>query len=210
MKTRALLLAVALLALGPTGCAKNMTSVEIAAICAPPDDAAACTFNATCGAQFIGVTKIDVGLTDRLWLIVQMNNQMTNNADPGTFRTNSHDAYVEEVSTEYEAPFPIPDTRQRVGPYVVPANGSAVVSIFPVTPVAAAVIGAAAGTTPLGIVAKTKVSGHYQDQTAFETAAYEVAVDVCNGCIDPNPCTTGVPVAFCPNFGQSPASVKCQ
>lgn len=208
MKTRPLILA--LLALGPAGCADNMTSIEINAICAPPDDAASCTFSATCDAQFIGIASVDVGLTDTLWLIVQMNNQTTNNADPGSFRTNSHDAYVEEVSTEYEAPFPIGDTRQRVGPYVVPANGSSVVSMFPVTSAAAAQIRGAVGPVPVGIVAKVKASGHYQDQSAFETAAYEVAVEVCNGCFDPNPCTTGVPVAVCPNFGQSPASVKCE
>jgi hypothetical protein len=212
MKIRAFFLTALLLALGAAaGCAAdNMTSIEIAAICAPPDDATACTFSSTCDAQSIGIAAIDIGITDRLWLIVQVNNQTTNNADLGTYRTNSHDAYVEEVSTEYVAPFPIADTRQRVGPYIIPANGSSVISMFPVAPQAVATMSGVATTTPFGIVAKTKLKGHYQDQTEFETAAYEVAVEVCDGCIDPTPCTSGIAVAFCPSAGQSPASVKCE
>ena len=210
MTRRALAFALAA-ALGATGCADNMTSVQIAAICAPPDDAAICTFASTCDAQFIGITAIDTVQTNTLWLIVQVNNQTTNNADSNTSRTNSHDAYVEEVDVEYEAPFAIPDARQRIGPFVVPAAGSAVISMFPIPPAAGDIIDAQlVGSTAVGIVAKTKLKGHYQDQTPFETAALEVAVDVCEGCFDPNPCTTGLPVAFCPNFGQSPASVECE
>jgi len=211
MNRRALALVLAAALVGAGGCADNMTSVQIDAICSPPDDASTCTFSATCGAQFIGIAAIDTVLTNTLWLIVQVNNQTTNNADAGTFRANSHDAYVEEVDVEYEAPFAIPDARQRIGPFVVPAAGSAVISMFPIPAATGDVIDAElVGSTAVGIVAKTKLKGHYQDQRPFETAAVEVAVDVCKGCFDPNPCTTGAPVAFCPNFGQSPASVKCE
>ena len=80
MTRRALAFALAA-ALGATGCADNMTSVQIAAICAPPDDAAICTFASTCDAQFIGITAIDTVQTNTLWLIVQVNNQTTNNAE---------------------------------------------------------------------------------------------------------------------------------
>ncbi len=208
MNRRALALVLAAALVGAGGCADNQTSIELAQICAPTDT---CTFSATCGAQSIGIAQIDTSLTNTLWLFVQVNNQTVNNADKSTFRANSHDAYIEEVLTEYVAPFAIGDTRQRVGPYLVPAGGSAVVSMFPITPQAAATIDAAGlGTTPVGIVAKMKASGHYQDQSAFETAAMEVAVDVCNGCFDPNPCTSGTPTAICPNFGQSPVAVKCE
>ncbi len=214
MKTSALF-AASLLALAAAGCAKNMTSIQIAEICFPPDDASKCAFAATCARQLMGNAAIDTGSTQTLVLAVQVDNHTEDNADADTFRANSHDAYVEEVNVEYESTFFIPSVRQRVGPFVVRANDTNVIEIEPVTQVSGDAIQSALAATaaPVGILAKVRLNGHYQDQSAFETAEWDVAVDVCNGCgdFDPAPCTTGIPVALCPNNpGQQPLTVKCQ
>jgi hypothetical protein len=86
-----------------------------------------------------------------------------------------------------------------------------VVSVFPVTPASAAAMDPLLGTTPVVIVAKTRIKGHLQDETAFETGAMEIAIEACSGCFDPTPCATGTLVAVCPpNLGQSPASIACE
>jgi hypothetical protein len=211
MKTRALLLTLPLLALA--GCkVDNGVSVQMNSICAPPDDPTKCTFEATCGAQYIGVNALDTAIADRLWLLVQVNNQTTNNADEDISRGNSHDAYVEEIEVDFDAPFAVASTRERIGPYTVPASGTAVVSVFPVTPTSIAEIDAELVTSaPVRLVARTRLKGHYQDHSPFETAPMEVAIDTCKGCFDPDPCGTGVLVAVCPpSLGQLPASIKCE
>jgi hypothetical protein len=198
-----------------------MTSVQVAAICAPPDDVAVCAFAGDCGkTEFLGTSTLDVSVSDQLFLVVQANNQLTNNADSSAGRGNSHDAYVTEMEVEYEAPVPVPAWREPIGPYHVPANGVSSLSIFPIdasTPGALSAFMAIAGALPVGgqyrLVANVRLLGKYQDERSFETAVFPVAIDVCDGCLpfDCDPVTTGVqsPIGACPSFGQLPASLDC-
>src|SRR5574342_645064 len=118
MKTRrALLLSL----LSAAACADNNASVRISALCLPPEDPTSCTFSSTCDAQFIGQTVIDVGATNHLWTIVQVDNLLPNNAKPDTFRTNTNDAFVQEYEVEYSG-FPLSTgTGTVLGSAVIPA-----------------------------------------------------------------------------------------
>jgi hypothetical protein len=224
MNTRALALALVAVALGASACrVDNNTSVQVKAICAPPEDPTSCTFAATCDAQFIGISTFDASATSMLWLLAQLDNQTPNNADPDTYRTNTNDAYVTGISVAYTGPVAVPSWSEPIGPYLVPANGSAVVSIFPIdtsTPAAfdaSSAITTAAATAPFRLTANVRLRGIYQDQREWETAELPVVVDVCNGCIGSAAtfdCDTATSVidapAVCPpNFGQSPASTAC-
>jgi hypothetical protein len=231
MKTRAIILLLAALPIGACR-VDDMTSVQVAAVCLPPDDVAACTFAGDCGkTEWIGVTRLDRRISSRLHLIVQANNQLTNNADTSAGRGNSHDAYVTDMEVEYDAPVSIPPWRAPIGPYHVPANGNSAISMFPIdfaTPGALSASAAIANAVPANgqyrLVANVRLLGKYQDETTFETAEFPVAVDVCDGCLfdglfigsitapsfDCDPVTTGQQhFIACPRLGQAPASVDC-
>src|SRR5512138_781996 len=100
MKTRlnrlALLVVAALLA-----CRKNDASIEIYAVCAPPDDAEKCESSGKCDRFLLGRpavwTRISPGTPptgvyqNDLTLILQVNNQLPNNANGDAFRVNTND-----------------------------------------------------------------------------------------------------------------------
>jgi hypothetical protein len=229
MNPRALALALAAVSLGACRI-DNMTSLQVAAICLPPDDATTCTFEAECGnTEWIGVTTMDAVATDVLHLVVQVNNQLDDNEDRGTGRANGHDAYVTEMDVEYSSPVAIPRWRQAIGPYLVPADGAGSLSIFPIdvaTPGSRAAQAAIEAAVPVGgsyrLVANVRLLGKYQDERDFETAVFPVAIDVCDGCLfggldpaqiaafDCDAVATGAQhYVACPNIGQAPAQVDC-
>ena len=209
MKTRLALL-LPLLALA--GCADNNASVRVSAICAPPDDAKACTFAATCGAQYIGQNVLDVApATPYYELQVQVDNQTAKNDNSGAFRTNTADAFVQETEVEYLG-VPLPTQRGPVlGSATVPAGGTAVISVVPIDTTNGATLKAAVGAGGyVDLVAKMRLRGVFADTTAFETGVYEVPIRVCNGCTTVPPCTTAGEVSYpCPKAGQTPASYTC-
>jgi hypothetical protein len=206
----------AVLAAATLSCADNNASVQFQAICAPPDDG--CTFAETCDAQYIGLSQMDVGVTDRLWLTMQFANQLLNNADPDTGRANTNDAQIREFRIEYDAPVALPDASVRVGPFRVPASGNAVVSVFPIPAEIGALlrpaIPASVPAAPLfvTVVARVRALGIYDNQSSFETAEYEVPVQVCNGCLGTFAVCPDLSAAgLCPpNDGQLPVSQQCQ
>jgi hypothetical protein len=232
MNARALALVLAAAALGACT-VDDMSSVEISGVCTPPDDPTTCTFDGECGEdeQFIGVMTLDTRVSGQLHLITQINNQLVDNRDEGTFQANSHDAYVTEMEVEYEATFPVPGWSQPIGPYIVPADTAMPISVFPVdvaTPDALAAFlaldAAAVASGSVRVVANVRLRGVYQDQGAFETAEWPVAIDVCDGCLfggltradvtdptfDCDLATTGIQsFIWCPNLGQIPSSVDC-
>jgi hypothetical protein len=206
MKTRRSLL-LALLSLA--ACADNNASVRVTALCLPPEDPTTCTFSSTCDAQYIGQTIIDVGATNHLWTIVQVDNLLPNNGNTDTFRTNTNDAFVQEYEVEYSGlPFPTA-TGSVLGSATVPAGGSTVISVLAVNEATAATLTVPAGSYA-DLVAKLRLKGVYADTTKFETGDFQIPVRVCNGCIGSLTCTLPDVPAYCPpNPGQMPASAKC-
>ncbi len=211
MKTPLSLCALAVLALA--ACAKNNASIEIAAVCAPPDDAQKCSFSSTCDAETIGRIRLDVAVTNYLWLFIQVNNQTPNNAKSDTGRVNTNDAWVHEYTVTFDG-ISLPDAQATIlGSAYVPAAGSAVISVTPITE---ALGNTLAGQIPAGgardVVGHLRLRGVYGDTTEFETGDFDIPIRLCSGCIGPGPgaCATAGQFPFvCPHWGQTPASVKC-
>jgi hypothetical protein len=195
MKTRLAALALATLALA---CADNGASLEPFAICSPPEDE--CVFSSECDMQFIGTLALDTSVSSQLWIFIQVNNQLPNNADLSAGRVNTNDAFVTEYEVEYQGAGG-GSSMGRVPSSVVPASGSAVISVFLQPP-------AVAG----GVLAKLRLKGHYTDQSDFETAEFEIPITVCQGCLGPVGCPVGeVLTSVCPpTAGQSPIAVTCE
>ncbi|HEY6003908.1 MAG TPA: hypothetical protein VIV57_13610 [Anaeromyxobacter sp.] len=211
MKKRLALLLSLLAAAGCT--AQNNASVKFAGMCLPPDDPTTCTFSATCSGQFIGQSTVDVGVTNKFWAVIQVDNQMPNNENLSNFRTNTNDAYVQEFEVEYSgAPLPI-TTGPVLGSGVVPAAGSTVISVLPVPEIVGTVLQGSVGLGgAIDIVAKMRLRGVYGDTTKFETGVFEFPLRVCNGCVGSFQTGCALPdIAFIcpPNDGQLPVSAQC-
>jgi hypothetical protein len=209
MKTRLATLALAALALA--GCADNNASLRIAAICAPPD-AEVCAFSSTCDAQYIGFNKLDVANANKLWLFVQVDNQTPNNSKGDAFRTNTNDAFVQEYEIEYPGTG-LPTARGPIpGSSLVPAAGSAVISLPAVDEATTLLVANAlpAAGSQLDGVAEVKLRGVYADTTSFVTGVFEIPIRACRGCLAFGGCPTlGDFAVFCPQPGQAPASFSC-
>jgi hypothetical protein len=211
MKTRLALLLALLAAAACT--AQNNASVKVAAICAPPDDPTACVFSSTCTGQYIGLNAVDIAVTNKLWTLIQVDNQAPDNENLATGRLNTNDAYVQEAHVEYTgAPLPT-STAPILGSAVVPAAGSSVISVLPIPESVGTYlqgIGIAAGGQ-LDIVAKLRLRGVYADTTKFETGVFEIPLRICNGCVGALTCTLPAFAITCPprSAGQLPLSSAC-
>jgi hypothetical protein len=212
-----LLLASLLLA---TACVDDKPVVQLKHVCAPPQDATTCSFDAECDATYLGENVFDVSLAPRLTLFVEAENQLLDNADPELGRVNTHDAYVQQVDVTYRGALALDPTSfllQRM----IPANGSSVLTLFPITEASAAQIsglGLPAGASA-EIVAEVRLSGVLGDEaTTFDTAAYQIPIRVCNGCVpvfgcaDPLQFLVTCPpdlVTLAPLQGQHPLGRAC-
>jgi hypothetical protein len=211
MKTRRALLLPLLAAAACT--AQNNASVKVSAVCLPPDDPTACVFQSTCTGQYIGPNEMDVLVTNKLWAIIQVDNQLPNNENVATGRLNTNDAYVQEAHVEYSgAPLPI-TTAPILGSALVPAAGSAVISVLPV-PESVGTFLQGIGILPggqLDVVAKLRLRGVYGDTTKFETGVFEIPLRVCNGCVGALTCAAPAFPLTCPpdSAGQLPLSSAC-
>lgn len=198
MKTRLAALALALAGAACTG--DNNASIQVQQICAPTED---CTFAATCDMQYIGVVTMDTALTDQLWLFLQVNNHLADDADEQRGKLNTNDAYVEEYEVEYEG-LAAPDVSGRLQT-LVPAGGSAVVSVFPIP----STVGAMIATTG-DVIAKLRLKGKYADESSFETAQIDIPIRICSGCTAVPVCESGAAAGLCPpNPGQLPVAASC-
>lgn len=212
MNRRLLPIAIAAAA-AAAGCTVTAPSVAFTAVCAMPD-AATCAFAATCGAQYIGPTILDVSVTSppQLFLGVEAHNQAADNSDPDTGRVNTHDAYVQELDISYAGgalAIPSVTVRMQQG---VPANGTAVLGIVPI-PAGAGLTSASLGAgTSTQVIAKVTGKGIFGDGSSFETPVFEVPITICNGCLGAfPPCADPAQTLFvCPQDGQRPVSVACQ
>lgn len=193
MKTRLAALALASLALA---CADNGASIQPFAVCAPPDTE--CAFGGECDAHYIGPIVLDESVSMRLWLFIQVNNQLPNNADVTAGRVNTNDAYLTEYTVDYEGAASGSSMGRLQS--IVPAGGSAVVSVYLQPPPATG-----------QVIAKLRFKGSYVDQSDFETAAFEIPVELCSGCVGALACPGGTaPTAVCPPAdGQLPVALTC-
>lgn len=192
MKTALLLAPAALLALA--GCSKNGASVQVQAICYPPD---ACTFSNKCEKVLLGNPFVDVALGDQsIGLFIQVENQLTDNGDADSFRTNTNDAHVDELVLEYSG-VAIPRQSFRTN-QAVPAGATQIVGVPAVPTGYTGALGAVVGG---GGVATLRMRGYFDDGTRFETAEFPIAFDVCAGCV--TPCAAGKSVCG-GNDGQEP------
>lgn len=215
MKIRALAALLPLLALG--GCAEDdNVSIQVYAICAPPESE--CSFSGQCDMKTLDILALDVGVTPFYWAFVEVHNQTLNNADDSAGRPNTHDAYVDEFRVEYEVPAgapALPSVTERVasGPSIVPAEGSSVVSVFPIpTSIGQRLAMSIPAGASAQVLAKVRLRGFFSDQNRFETAEFPLPISVCNGCLGTPACAdaTQAVVSVCPQAGQTPAAVNCE
>jgi hypothetical protein len=165
--------------------ADNNASVEIVAICAPPDDAVACAGSGECGAILASDRPWVYleGGTNRLELFMQLDNLMADNSDAAAGRTNTHDAYIQAYRLSYRSAF------FNYSGYQHPANVTvrAETSVSPVIPlIPEAISGAlsaamtAQGVTQGLVIVDLEALGELQDGTDVEAGPFAVAVDVHN------------------------------
>ncbi|HEX9402058.1 MAG TPA: hypothetical protein VF912_18255 [Anaeromyxobacter sp.] len=185
MNTRALLLALPLLALA--ACRDNRASIQMQAICLPPKT---CLFTGKCEAQYIGFVSIDAAVSERLWIFMQVENQLPDNTNVETGKLNTNDAHADEVSVEYDG-IALPRAVYELPNYSMPAGTTSVISIdvIPTALNAGLRLAAYAPTpSPRDMVANVTLRGYYDDGSRFETGAFAVGVRVCSGCLSAAPC----------------------
>jgi hypothetical protein len=191
-------------------CSAKPPTVAFNQVCAPPD-ATNCTFSATCDAQYIGPPTVDLGVTNLLWLTVEVHNQASDNTDEVIGRVNTQDAFLQEIDVSYSGgSLAIGDASTRVQ-QTVPANGTAVISIYPIPTSAGLGPGSLGAGTSTTVIAKVKGKGIFGDGSSFETPDWEVPVTLCNGCLGAIACAAGQTLSLCPpNNGQAPLTFTCQ
>jgi hypothetical protein len=213
--TNRLSLAVPLLVLA--ACADNMASIEVKHVCAPPETASACSFSGTCDAVSLSPFFFDVGAgAPRMWMFVEVANQLTSNAADGNLNTN--DAYLQEATVSYEGGgIELADANYRML-QMVEADTTQVVSVYPLPDTAATELSAFTITGIVDIVAKVRLKGAYVGGQSFETGEYEIPIRVCNNCLGTVGCpTAGDQLFACPpgavtaggQLAQLPASIEC-
>jgi len=198
------------LALGAGGCVDNHASVQIYAICGPPEDAAKCTTAGECETVLAGRPQVvtryfDDGTTviyNSLDLYVQVNNRMPDNSDESAGRVNTNDAIVENLRFAFQVTGYTVGGIPGVLPVVsltypfaqtVPTNSSTtpmiplipaeIMGAAPFTPLGTGLNGVAAGDDDkyLVVLVELSLEGHLEDGTHFETAAHTMAVEVYDG-----------------------------
>ncbi len=201
MKTRIAVLASAVLLgalAGANGCTDNRASVQPQMICAPTNN---CTFSSTCDAQYIGYPTLDKGAStnDTVWLVLQVGNNMTNNANVELGRANTNDAHLDETVIEYEGA--MVGTQSVGSNFDVPAAGTAVVSVK------LYLSGATAGTgvATNEVIAHIRFRGYLDDGTRFETGDFPVTVLVCSSGCAPVACGG----ATCPPDSEGQLPLAC-
>lgn len=207
MKTRlALLLALT----AAVGCAKNNASVRVEAVCGIPDG---CKFSAAaCDTVYIGQIAVDLNVTTSLQLFIEVENLLANNGNPGTFRTNTNDAFIQEYEVEYVGLGTFTGTVS--GSATVPAAATQVINVN-LLPASALtkVLSVVPSGSQIDVVAKLRLKGVFADTTSFETGDYEIRGRVCNGTgcasVVPVTCTAPSVLLYCPAAGQLPAITLC-
>jgi hypothetical protein len=211
-------LAAALLALALAGCRDDLATIELFAICAPPDDAEACGTTGSCEAVlasprlqvFTSVTSGAITVVNQLEAFVQVNNQLPDNADRDLGRVNTNDFIGEAYLIHFRG---VPGLSDVVYPanFTVAAESSST-PVIPIIPQSTMIQlrGAMADDTTALVVAEVRIRGHFIDGSEIETESFDVAVDVTDSSFIPAGCPTAGDLRFyCPNAGQT-ASTECK
>jgi hypothetical protein len=212
MKPR--LATAALLALlASAGCVDNWASVEPFAVCAPPEDAEVCAQAGECELLLSAspwMSTLLGGLPNSLWLWIQFNNQLANNADPSAGRVNTNDFQALEMDLEYSGAGAATSVFGIPVSFTVPAGGSFAPLLQVIRETQASQFLA---TIPMGatgtVVVDVTVRGRFVGGNDLEIGPFQVVADVWNGdpgfagCLDP----ADVLVA-CPKEGQT-ATYDC-
>jgi hypothetical protein len=205
MNTRALATSALLagIALGACTPANETTGVALSAICSVTDD---CKFAAKCDTQYIGAVVFDRSVAKQLWLPVQVNNALPNNADPSIGRLNTNDAHITSLEMTYER-FALASASIAVS-YTIPAGGQATVGIYVVPPQADLLTAPGAQVQS---IARVVAKGYFEDGGSFETGEFLVPFTFCDACITYRCAAGEVAVASCPpgSLGTLPASYAC-
>jgi hypothetical protein len=213
MKTRLVLATALALALPLGGCRDNDASVEIFAICAPPDDAKKCGTSGSCSSllaspRLFAYTSVG-GVVNQLEAFIEFRNQLPDNTDLELGRLNTNDFIGEDYLLSFSGVAGLSDVIFPAN-FTVPADSSStpVVTLIPQVTMAQLSTALAAGQTAL-VVVELRARGHLVDGSQIETGPYEVAVEVIDASYTPIGCTTAGDVRFyCPNIGQT-ASTTC-
>jgi hypothetical protein len=171
----------------------NFASVQFFEICYPPAPTdGVCLYPAACTNTLLGRPLVDVGGAFSFELTIQLNNQLKSNADASTGRVNTNDAHIMKYTITYGVPgFAVPGSVSLMND-TVPADGNTVVLVEVLPNTTVTQLSAIAAAAPTTIVADVVASGRYDSGDTFETGAYTIALDVCNGCL------STIPVAsFC-------------
>jgi hypothetical protein len=189
MTRRSVIAALAALALA--GCrATSHGSVDITELCFPPtpDDGGACAFDeGTCSAVLAdGSLRVDLltraaaiaaGESNYLEYPLQIDNFREDNSD-ATGRTNTNFFIVERFDMKYEA------QGLALGSASTPFQGrveagGAIVAVANLIPKSAGdAMAAALPAEPTDVIIKVKAHGHFGDDTAFDTAEFQIPVSV--------------------------------
>lgn len=219
MKTTyaALCLAVAV---GLSGCADNHASVELFALCAPPEDAAVCGQSGGCDLYLASARPWLYlragGQPNGLELFTEVRNQMPRNDDPSAGRVNTNDVIVNGYELDFSSPYYTRENYFYAANFGVDANGvfSPVIKYLPEeigVQLGRALLDAGITTDAVPVVIGVRLKGRTVGGNEFETGTFEIAVDVVNADFPGYSCPTpgDIVTAVCPNGGQT-ASVTCE
>jgi hypothetical protein len=202
------------LALAASGCVSNRATVEMFALCAPPDDAAKCGMSGGKCDAYLASARPFVFLTvgaaaNGFEMFTEVHNQAPNNADPSAGRANTNDAIV----TGYELDFSS-ELYNRTN-YFFPANfgvpaGGGFVPVIKYIPDEVAmdmrtVFGAQGATAPIPVTVTVRLKGHLLDGVEFTTGDFLITIDVWNTAFLGYTCPKlgDVVSAVCPAVGQT-------
>ncbi len=221
MKTR-LAAFTAALALVASGCADNIQTVAMEALCAPPDDATKCEGpSGTCDALLANPrpsfsTRFN-GATNFFVMFTQVLNQAPNNADASTGRVNTNDAIITGYELDFASQYYNFAGYFTPANFYVPAAGAVAPEIEYIPAVIAAEMEMALPpydsldptALPVPVTVGVRLRGHLLDDREFTTGTFKVTIDVKNESAPIPGCPTAGDVVYaCPNFGQT-ASYSC-
>jgi len=206
MNTRIL---AALLLAAATGCIDNYASIRLSAACFPPtpNDDGSCSYPSTCESVMMGNLSVDttyVNTGGTLYWPFQADNQRPPN-DVREGAVNTATAFITGFKISYISDsVTIPDAVLDDTTRTVEPESSNVLSI-PVIPLPVATLLSVPDDLVAQVRAEIRATGHYGDDSSFETGAFTVVVDVVNenwiGLSYAKP--TEIPLGYCPQPGQT-------
>jgi hypothetical protein len=232
--------AAALLLVATSACIDNNASIENFGVCYPGDAGSdSCAPDGECERWLSGQAELYLQrtmnldgtggtITNGLTLAMQFNNQLPNNADDRSGRTNTNDAFIEEFRFEYSSPGypglvlvhaepvtapPIPANGSATAwvPFIPPVVSEQILALMRPCPSADPTACASANVDAVVVIVNARAAGRYGSDQEFETSPYPLPVLV-HSTVFPGyvcPVAGDVLTAVCPNAGQT-STFKCE